>query len=322
MLQLFRNQRPATFFILLIIGVVSRFSIFIFTYIDALSLPTLKTGAGVSVALSTVVVLLQAFWLNHIFTKAQIISEKTVLPALIWILLTCIPHSYLYLDWHHLYASLLILFLNIIYPVTQGAITLRDSFHLGLISGFLAVMYPPFSVFLPFGLIIVYIKNPPSVRAYLLYIMGIASTIIWSLSFVYIADYSFYWLEAFQQLFPWLQVSVSLYEILTWIVLGLFFIGGIVGLLSTVSVASAKKKKDVWTLLILISGLVLVTLISFNQLESSLVYIFLPMSYAVSVSLLIIRKKKFAETLFAIFAITIIAIKLLESSSVAFGVKV
>lgn len=300
MLSIFRNLQPHTYIILLVVLIITRIVLLVFTESPILIFD-LETLGMMSLIFA------QALWINYIFNNAEFISEKTLVPALIWILLTLINPSYLELSWIHLLTMLVIAMLQLLYPMSGSHISPQQCFQIGILSGVAFLIHPPFIVLSFTMLFVIYNKNPLSIRSYVIYLIGVLMTVFWGWSLLYLIDIDLNWLSRFYDSIGFVLPTLNQYESINWAVLGVFFIAGLFGIKTIVTIASAKRKRDVRTLMFFALALGLVFLFSKSTDLTYVVFVFIPFSFMISVALLIIRKKKLAELVFGMFVITILS---------------
>ncbi len=314
MLSLFRNQQPFSLLILLVILVATRLPFLATGFGDA-EAPYLGISVGsytLSVFLAMLLSFAQAVWINTIFSNGQFMEEKTVVPALIWILLTSMDKGFLLIGFPLLSTTILLMVLHIFIHVPANIISRQQCFHIGLLAGIIILMHPPFIVFLPFLLAIIYNMNTLGLREYFVFVLGILMIIFWVWSYAFITDQSLLWINRLVDQFGVPFHKINLYEGITWVIIGSFCIGGFVGLFTLMRSASAKRKKNVRTLLVFTLGIILTFLFSANWDFSNILMVLMPLSFLISISLLIIHKIKIAEVLFGIFVLTILGSILLR----------
>lgn len=307
MLSLFRNQQPFSLLILLVILVITRLPFFAISDTDIQSgyLGISVASHGVSMLLAMILTFGQAVWINTIFTNGQLLEEKTIVPALIWILLTAMDGGFLLIGFPLVSTSLLLAILHIFVTVSANTISRQQCFHVGLLTGVIVLMHPPFIVFIPFLLAIIYNMNTFGIREYFVFVLGILMIIFWVWSYAFITDRSLLWLDRLVNHFGLPFHKIDLYEGITWIIVALFGVGGFAGLFTLMRSASAKRKKNVRTLFMFTLGIILTFLFSANWDFSNVLIVVLPLSFLISIALLIIHKIKIAEALFGIFVLTI-----------------
>lgn len=309
MLSLFRNQQPFSLLILLSILVVSRLPYFSLdhlspaeTYID-FSL----ANQSLSVFLAMVLTFGQAIWINTIFTNGQFMDERTVVPALVWILLTSLDNGFVVVGFPLLSVVLLLAILHILVSVQSNVIPRRQCFHLGVLFGILVILHPPFVIVTPLMIAVIYNMNTLGVREYLIFLLGVVTTLFWAWSFAYVTDLSLHWVDRLVQHTGLPIHRIGWYEGAIWIIVALYCIAGFAGLFSLMRVASSKRKRNIRTLILFSLGIMLTFLISTDWDFSNILMLLLPLSFLISIALLIIHKIKIAEAVFGIFVLTILS---------------
>ncbi len=308
MLSFFRNQRPVTIILLLAILLITRVPLLLLQEDSAEYNILPDTNILISFVLATLLVFIQGLWINSIFSNAQLLSEKSVIPALLWILISLVHPAFWVVSSRGLIVLGIIATLHILYHVSASNITDKQCFHMGIIAGILLLIDPFLSVFAVFLLLVLYNKNPESTRGYILYVFGLLMIIFWGWSFAYLADFQLQWRGRFQSAFGFKMPNIANYtEVTTWSILALYFLGSMAGLSSLLSSASAKRKRNVRTIFLLIIGLTLSFVVASNHDFTRVLTLFVPFVMMLSVSLLIIRKIKLAEVLFGMFVVTILS---------------
>lgn len=308
MLSVFRNQQPISLLLLLVILCLTRIP---YLVADQLVGSTSYLGIGLSNATLSLLVgmaltFTQAIWINTLFTNGQIMDEKTVVPALVWISLTSLNPGFVLWGFPLLSTTLCLAILHILLSVKGNVISKQECFHMGILSGILFLLHPPLIFFIPFALAMIYNQNTLGFREYLMYVLGFCMIFFWSWSYAYINDQSLEWTERFVAHFGLPFHKIGVYEGMIWLIILLFCLGGFIGLLPLMRSASSKRKKNVRTVLLFAMGLILSFLISSEWDFSNILMVLLPLTFLISIGLLIIHKNKIAEAAFGIFVITIL----------------
>lgn len=146
--------------------------------------------------------------------------------------------------------------------------------------------------------------NTQGVREYLIFLLGIALTFFWAWSFVYLTDQSLHWIDRFKNHLGIPFFHFDQIEKIKWIIIGIYILGGFAGLYALMSSASAKRKKSVRSLVILVLSIGVSCLLTRQWDFSNLLILLTPASILITISLLIIHKIKYAELVFGIFVLT------------------
>lgn len=306
MLKFFKNQQPVTLILLVIILLVTRLP---FLFLQNFQVPTafLKVGwipLSVSFLLAMILVFVQAVRLNAIFSNSHLPNEKSVIPALVWILITGLNPNFMVIDFPVISATIIILMMQIIFSYQSNAIRVQESFQLGILLGLLILMQPVFIFTIPFFLVLIYNMNTLGVREYLVFLLSIGLTFFWAWSFVYLTDQSLYFLERFRHHIGFVYFPMTYVEGAKWGIIALFIIGGFFSLFALMSSASAKRKKNVRSLIVLFVALAVPCLFSTEWDFSNILILLVPSVFLISIALLIIHKIKYAELVFGIFVLT------------------
>lgn len=310
MLRLFRNQQTISLLLLLIILLVTRLPYFVLNDLqgaDAYYLNIRLEQTALSIILASFVAFVQALWINQLFTNGQMMDEKTVVPALVWILLTAIHPGFVEIGFPLLSSTLILCMLHILLSVKGNVISKQECFHLGILSGILFLLHPPCIVMIPLFFGMIYNQNTLGFREYLMYLLGIFMVFFWSWSYAYINDLSLEWIHRLMG-----HVGLPIHvmhekELVIWLMILLFCIGGFIGLFPLMLSASTKRKKNVRTVLLFCFGVILAFAISSHWDMSNILMVLLPLSFLITIGLLIITKNKIAELVFGIFVLTILS---------------
>lgn len=309
MLSIFRNQQPISLLLLLVILLITRLPFFLLNHHDGDSdyLNISLENHTLSMIVAMILAFGQALWLNSLFTNGQIMDAKTVVPALVWILLTALHPDFVEIGFPILSATLVLMMLHILLSVKGNVISKQECFHLGIVSGILFLLHPPSAFMIPLFLGMIYNQNTLGFREYLMYLLGIFMVFFWAWSIAFVNDQSLLWLQRFVAHLGIPLHTISLSEGMIWIMILLFCIGGFIGLFPLMLSASTKRKKNVRTILLFCFGAAIAFLISNNWDFSNILMVLLPLSFLITIGLLIIHKNKIAELVFGIFVLTILS---------------
>lgn len=306
MLKIFKNQQPITLILLVIILLVTRLP---FLLVQNFEYGNNYLNIGLnplnaSFLLTMVIVFVQAVWLNSIYSNSYFISEKSVIPALVWIFITGMNPNFMVIGFPIISASIIVIMMRIIFNYQYNTIQIQHSFQLGILLGALILMHPILIFAIPFFIVLIYNMNTQGVREYLIFIIGIIMTFFWAWSFVYLTDQSLFWIDRLIQGFGLPYFIMTWVEGIKWIIMSIYIIGGFFSLFALMSSANAKRKKNVRSLIILILALGVSCLLTTRWDFSNILIFIVPSSFLISIVLLIIPKIKYAELVFGIFALT------------------
>ena len=161
MLKLFKNQQPVTLILLVIILLMTRLP-FVFVQnfkSDNNYLNIELNPLSLSILLIMLVVFIQAVWLNYIFSNSHFLSEKTVIPALVWILVTGLNPNFMVIGFPIISATLIIIMMQIIFNYQSNIIQIQQCFQLGVLLGLLILMQPVLIFAIPFFIVLIYNMN-------------------------------------------------------------------------------------------------------------------------------------------------------------------
>lgn len=305
MLNIFKNQRPYTVLILIAVLLLTRIP---FLFLENVQLGDTYWGLNfisfkLSMILTMIIVFGQAIWINYLFTNANFFEDKTVIPALVWILLSAFDEGFLVLGFPVLSSTLLIVIIQILMSIKGSMISLQACFQLGIIVGALSYFHPVTILVLPFFIFIIYFFNTMGVREYLLFFMAIALSFFWIWTYLFLNNLKIDWLERLMHNSGLPLYTISMEEIIIWSVVLLFVIGGFSSMFLLMRSSFTKKKKNIISILVLFLSFTLVCLLSKDWDFSNIMMCLVPASMMISVFLLIIRKRNLANILFATFVL-------------------
>lgn len=257
----------------------------------------------ISMFLTMLIVFGQALWINYLFTDANFFEDRTVVPALVWILLSAFDEGFLVLGFPVMSSTLLLVMMHILMKIKGSMISPQSCFQLGLMVGALSVFHPISIIVMPFFVVIIYTFNTKGIREYLLFFMAMSMTFFWAWSYVFLNDLSLKWINRLINNSGLPLYSISIEEIIAWSVVSLFIIGGMVGMFLLMRSAFTKKKKNIKSILMLFFSFSLVCLLSKDWDLSNIMMCLIPASMMISVALLIIHKRKIANFLFITFVL-------------------
>jgi len=260
----------------------------------------------VVILISMGIVFLQAIWLNTIFTNANFLDDRTLVPAMVWILVTMLDRGFVVLGQPMLLSILVLLLLQILMDVRFNHATPQQSFQAGVIVGIASLIHPPLILFVPFLFAAIYNLNTQGVREYFIVVVGLLLPFFWGWSFFYLKDDSLFWLARMQEHVGLPVYTIDLYTAIRLGIVVLYAIGGFVMLFPLMQSASFKRKKNVRTLLIVLLGLAVSFGISSNWPLANIYLLMPPLAMLISILLLRIHKIKLAEAVFGIFVLSII----------------
>lgn len=309
MLKFFKNQQPITLILLVIILLMTRVPFFFLQNFKAENnyLNIVLNPLIISMLVTMVLVFIQAVLLNSIFTNSHLMSEKSVIPALVWILITGMNPNFMVVGFPIISATIVVMMMRIIFTFQSNTIQIQQCFQMGVLFGLLILMQPVFIFTIPFFLLLIYNMNTQGVREYLIFLLSIAVTFFWAWSFVYLTDQSLFWIERFKFDFGFPYFPMNWIEGSKWIIISAYILGGFSGLFALMSSASAKRKKNVRSLILLVSAFALSCLLTTHWDFSNILFFLVPLSFLISITLLIIPKIKYAEWVFGIFVLSTVS---------------
>ena len=309
MLQLFRNQNPISLLLLGVILVFLRLPYMIYANsgieVNSWNIPFIGTHAQIFIVVG--IIFAQAIWINYIFTDAKLLEEKTVVPALIWILVTSIDLEVYMIDSSLVISTILLAIIHIFILNPSNSISIRRCFQLGILNAILLLIEPSFVIFIPIIILMIYNVNAKGIREYLVFFIGIIMVLFWFWTFSYLFESEVVWREKLIAQFRLPSYHFTSYEYVIWGILAVFAVWGAIKMLMLTNSASLILKKNVNTFLLMSIGILLVILVSTGWDTENNVILLIPLTFFTSIVLLIIRKTKWAELAFGIFVVAILS---------------
>jgi hypothetical protein len=266
-----------------------------------------------SVFLSLLLSVLSAFWLNYIVNQHNLLSKKTYLPALFFLLYSGFSGQILYLHPAAFSNLLLIGASNELFNTYRKDSALSEAFNSGILIGFSSLLYLPSAV-LFFYIIIAFIMFRPFIwREYVVSLLGFL--LPWTYFVVY-----FFWNNRLNNLFSDLFGGFMKTRILSFPVSAsytwLYLVFGSVALVSLLRLASSQvvlplKSKKTLSLLFWFFILALVSILLNQQVGTpSIILLAIPLSVFTSNLLLQVRKNWMSELVFSLLLIAVLIIHL------------
>ncbi|MCO5247820.1 MAG: DUF6427 family protein [Chitinophagales bacterium] len=311
MLSLFKNQQPFALVLLLLVLVVFRLPFFIFP-LETNGEFYLHLGKWMGFGLSSILVFAQAIWLNYIITDYKLSEEKTVVPALIWILITSINKELYYVGDILIVSSLYLMILHLFIYTEERFVSVGRAFYIGILCAIIFFIHPQSILLIPVFLIIIYNKGIESIRTFFAFILGVAAMGFWTFSASYLFGFDLSWIKRFQDSFGLLFETYSALDLAKYILLIIPAMIGFTSFLMSSRSNLATIRKAFFVFVLFFIGAVIETIFS-DDLSFSRHPLFLfPLSILIAEFLLIMHKKVWSEGIFSTFVVTIIAFIVLE----------
>jgi hypothetical protein len=314
-LQLFKNQEPRSLVLLLVLLVVTRIPWLVLNIPmpgDINSLPE-RYPDLLLLLISMVLVFLQALWINYIFTQANFVEQRTMVPAAVWIVITLLDKGFMMPGSPLVLGFIVTGLMYTLMDIRQEEASANQAFNGGFLTGFGAAIHPPFILLIPFTLAGLYNLKTFSIRAYVIALLGVAVPLFWAWSVLYLSGDSLNWWSKMQQNFGLVYFDTDIFRTIGTTLVLLFSAGGAIATFGVIQSAGFKRKKNVRTTFILIGGLILVFAVSVGWPFANSLMLLPPMTMLISILLLRINKALIAEVLFGIFALSLLTIQILSS---------
>lgn len=315
MLSIFKDQQPGGLIALVVLMLVTRLPFLI------LGIPLPGDVSNITeqfpdfliLILSSLLIFIQAIWINYIFSEAQIFDQRSFVPAAVWILITLLDKGFFVPGQPMAIGFVFTALTHSLMDIRQQEASAKQCFNSGFLLGIAIAFHPPFLVFLPFLILSLFNLKAFGPREYMIGLLGVFTPMIWAWSILYIFGKDFNWIQELMNTFQFIHLEYNFYLFLSIGTILAYSLGGVAAMLNIVQSAGFKRKKNVRTLLYLSAGVVLVFVLSNNWVFANSYFVLIPLSMLISTLLLRINKKLLAELLFGIFAIGLLVIQILSS---------
>ncbi|MEA3503975.1 MAG: DUF6427 family protein [Bacteroidota bacterium] len=317
LLKLFRTGYQTQFFVIVILSALLWISGFIspteiipqnhttplyniFTFIKT---PIINT------IIAYLFVVIQAFMLSSLSGKHKILNLTDLLPALIYIVLMSYNSKYLTLSPALLSNFIIIMFLNILLDIYNTKEPFFKQFKASTLAGIAFLISPANIIILLviWGSYIIFRNS--TLREWIISILGFGMIIFFFLSFIYVTDSTDTFLPAYYEYFSSISIKATIFEtrlhpfVATMTLLTLFAIPRMIVKLSEKTI-NLRKKLNVIIFYAIIVGFSLFT--SVQNTEAQIFQLFIPLSIAISLLILNIKKQRYKEMIFATIVIAVI----------------
>ena len=259
-----------------------------------------------SFIIAQIIIIVQAIWINFLFSESTFVRAKTIIPAYLFIILNATIISYNYLNIYHLIFTILLGLYQIFLKISFKEKAKSDIFNVGVLFGFLIILFPNSILLTPILMLITYFLKPLKLIEIFLVLIGILCIPYFYFSIMYLMeiklvlpfDFYFYLPTIFNGDTP------------TQIILLLIAIGSIISIWGMFGIKQSTEnrvKRNVDMLYLLSIGLFLVIIFSTYYFPDTTLLIFLSSTLFLSIFLHRIKNQRVAEILnFFLFIGTII----------------
>jgi hypothetical protein len=264
-------------------------------------------------ATSMAMIYVQALWINYIFTQANFLEQRSMVPALIWVIVTLLDKGFMIPGSPLLLGFIVTGLMYTLMDIRQEEASANQTFNAGFLTGLGAAMHPPFILLTPFTIAGLYNLKTFRMRAYVVALLGILTPLLWAWSIMYLSGNSLQWWSRMQNYLGLAYFETDTFRASATGVVLLFSLAGAIATIGIIQSAGFKRKKNVRTTIILLGGLILVFGLSSGWPFANCLMLLPPLSMLISILLLRINKPIIAEVLFGIFAISLLTIQILSS---------
>lgn len=313
MLSLFKSQQPNNLLLfLLLMAVMNVPSIFV-SHGDTQILSVVGSlPRFLEWTLSFLIIAFQAIWFNYIFTEANYLDQKTLVPAAVWAVLSTFTSGFYSLGEPLFLQFLILAMMHSLVDIRQKEASQVQCFHAGVLNGILIILHPPFVVLIPFMLASLYTLRTFRLRDYFLAFLGVFLALFWAWGIFYITDHQLLLIDRSQHLIGLNLLLASYFIQGKAVFILLLAMGGAFMLLGVLGSAGFKRKKNVTISISMTIGLLATWLISNNTPLGMCYFLIAPMVWLISILMLRIHKKMVAEVLFGIFVLSFFIVQFFE----------
>ena len=248
----------------------------------------------------------QAIWINFLFSESTFVRVKTIIPAYLFILLSSTVISYNFINIYHLIFTVLLGLYQIFLKISFKEQARTDIFNVGVLFGFLIILFPNSILITPILMLIIYLLKPLKLREIFLVLIGILCIPYFYFAIMYLMEIKLVFPFNFYIYLP----SIFNIDFSTKIILLLIAISSIISIWGMIGIKQSTEnrvKRNVDMLYLLSIGLFLVIIFSTYYFPDTTLLIFLSSTLFLSIFLHRIKNQRVAEILnFFLFIGTII----------------
>lgn len=315
MLQLFKNQEPRGLVFLVVLLVLSRLPWLILQIPlpgDINALPE-KYPDFILLIISTVLIFIQAIWINYIFTQGNFTDQRNFVPAAVWIVVTLLDKGFMVPGSPLLLSFIVTGLMYTLMDISQEEASEKQAYNAGFLTGLGAAVHPLFFLVFPFTIAALYNLKTYRIKSYLIATLGLLTPLIWWWSIQYLTDIPLSQWSSGMKMLGLAYIENNIYTAIGIGVIVVLTIGGALSSVLITQSAGFKRKKNIRTTFILLAGLLPVIILSRGWSFSHVMMLLPPMSILVSIFLLRINKRFIAEAVFGIFVLSFFTIHILSA---------
>ena len=268
-------------------------------------------NALISVVLAFLLVLIQAFFLNYILIRNDLVPKNTLIPAMVYIIL--MSHSRTLLQLHPVIISnlFLIIILFNLFKVYTKEDAYTEIFNAGFLTAVCSFFYFPFLYFILFIWMTFIVYSLYKWRDWLIPFTGLITPYIFLLTYFFWSDELFLVLDAYAGYYSTVAF-IPLYlqfSLIDWIIAGiivLLFLWSFLRLIANIQERTISIRKQYGTIFWLLFVCLLTYLGSGSYANSHLAMIAMPVSIYFSYGFSNIKRKFWIELFFGILTLVIL----------------
>jgi hypothetical protein len=268
-------------------------------------------NALISVVLAFLLVLIQAFFLNYILIRNDLVPKNTLIPAMVYLIL--MSHSRTLLQLHPVIISnlfLIIILFNLFKVYTQED-AYTEIFNAGFLTAVGSFFYFPFLYFILFIWMTFIVYSLYKWRDWLIPFTGLITPYIFLLTYFFWSDELFLVLDAYAGYYSTVAF-IPLYlqfSLIDWIIAGiivLLFLWSFLKLIANIQERIISIRKQYGTIFWLLVVCLLTYMGSGSYANSHLAMIAMPVSIYFSYGFSNIKRKFWIELFFGILTLVIL----------------
>jgi hypothetical protein len=311
-LSYFKSQQPATVLAFFLFFVIIKIPFFLSgTIIPVAGVQNLWNTIGLIAAgsfvfnflLAQFCLLIQAFWFNYLFQKADYNETSTMIPALYFSMVTSLLPQFNQFSIYILIGFVLLAVFQTLLSITIKENAKLDCFNLGMLGGILIILNAQFLFFIPFLFLMLYAIKPFRFNEYMMLFFGLLFPLYTAGSISYLFDLEITINGFFISSFQFFRFNNDIFNAVNLILTAVYLLMAFVSLRGIMYSTGFKRRKNVNMLVFFFIGITLTVLFCNKLDEAVLSLFFIPISVFLTLFMLRLRNKKWSEIFNAIFVI-------------------
>ncbi len=312
MISFFKSQQPATILAFILFFIFIKIPFFLFGKIVPIAnIDNLWNSVGliantsfiVNLLLAQICLFTQAIWFNYLFHKADYNENNTMIPALYFSLATSLIPQFNQFSIYLLIGFILLAVFHTLLTITTKDSAKVDSFNLGVLGSILVIINAHFLFFLPFLFLMLYAVKPFRVNEYIMLLFGMLFPFYFALSISYLFDCDINVQQFIVTSIKTFRFERNIFNFIVFVLTAIYMIMSFVSLRGIMYSTGFKRRKNVNMLIFFFIGTTITIVSSSNLDETTLSFLFIPVSIFLALFMLRLRNKKWTEIFNAIFVL-------------------